>query len=245
MGGGTTVIEWLGTFTRRPPPYKNAGWHFVMKIWLSILIPALLSQFSLGQTKFLTSGSDTLFWKSRYVSLADEIGLEKAERVTAEFFFRFWDQQKVVELKRNNGQLSGNVTFLLRQYLKKKKGRVYSKKFQISDTNVERIYQLVLKYGILELPTDKRIKGWQEGFDGAVYVTEHIEHNNYSFKTYWTPSAQKSLSEAGRFLDFISELDRIDDIRKANQDFMSSQPFNSWYGGISEGTIVTRVTNAR
>jgi hypothetical protein len=216
-----------------------------MKTRLTILILAVLTQIAFGQIKVLTPGSDTLFWKSRYVSLANEIGLEKTENVIAEFFFRFWDQQKVVELRRNNGQFSGNVTFLLRQYRKKKRGEVYSKKFRISDANAERIYDLVLKYGILELPTDKRINGWRQGFDGAVYVTEHVEQNNYSFKTYWTPSAQKSLSEAGRFLDFMTELDSIDDIRKAEIDFMSSQPFNSWYGGISEGTIVTRVTNAR
>src|SRR6267378_6314087 len=157
-----------------------------MKTWLTILILVFLSLISFGQKRVLTSGSDTLFWNSRYVSLANEIGLEKAENVTAEFFFRFWDQQKIIELRRNNGQLSGNVTFLLRQYRKNKKGRVYSKKFEISDADAERIYELVLKYGILELPTDKRINGWQQGFDGAVYVTEHVEQNNYSFKTYWT-----------------------------------------------------------
>ena len=118
---------------------------------------------------------------------------------------------------------------------------MYSKKFPISDATADRIYQLVLKYGILELPTDRRITGWVQGFHGVVYVTEHVEHSNYSFKTYWTPSAQRSLSEAGELLDFMLELDRIDDIRNADQDFMSGQPFNSWYGGISEATIVTRV----
>jgi len=216
-----------------------------MKIWLAILILAILPKFSLGQTKVPASDSDTLSLNRRYVSLADEIGLERAQRVTTEFFFRFWDQQKVVELSRNNGQLSGKLTFFLRQYRKKKKGRVYSKKFPISDATADRIYQLVLKYGILELPTDRRITGWVQGFHGVVYVTEHVEHSNYSFKTYWTPSAQRSLSEAGELLDFMLELDRIDDIRNADQDFMSGQPFNSWYGGISEATIVTRVINAR
>lgn len=72
---------------------------FEMKIRFSILLLTFISLTAVGQVKVLTKDSDTVFWFKEYKAIRNHIGLELTEKIDSEFYFRFWDGTKVIELK--------------------------------------------------------------------------------------------------------------------------------------------------
>ena len=213
-----------------------------MKIQLAILILTLTTLTTVGQNKILTDDSDTVFWSRYYKTLKSEIGLEPTENIQTDFYFRFWDGRKVIELRQADNKLVGTTTFLLRQCKKSKEGRLYFKKNALTDQTTKMIFDLVTKYKILGLPTDKQIKGWDGGLDGITYLIEHADKNSYSFKNYWTPTHyEDELTEARQLVDFVDNLNNIDELKTLGEKFMNRQPFSSWYGSIGGSTIVSKI----
>jgi len=197
---------------------------------------------AVGQVKVLTTDSDTVFWVKYYKTLRSEIRLEPTDKIQSDFYFRFWDGRKVIELKRVDKKLQGTVTFLLRQCKKNKEGRLYFKKTVLTDRTTQIIFDLVTKENIINLPSDKYIKGWDGGLDGITYLVEHADSDSYSFKNYWTPTYyQDKLTEAKQLVDFVDKLNNIDELKILGKKFMDRQPFSSWYGSIGGGTIVSKI----
>jgi len=213
-----------------------------MKIQLTILILTLTTLATVGQDRTLTADSDTVFWSKYYEALRSKIGLEPTDQIQTDFYFRFWDGRKIIELRRVDNKLVGTTTFLLQQYKKNKEGRLYFKKSLLTDKTTQLISGLVAKYKIIDLPTDKQIKGWDSGFDGITYIIEHADHDSYSFKNYWTPTHyQDKLMEAKQLVDFVDNLNNIDELKTLGDKFMARQPFSSWHGSIGGGTIVSKI----
>lgn len=212
-----------------------------MKILLTISLLTITTLTVSGQDKVLTADSDTVFWAKYYRILRSEIGLQPTDKIQTDFYFRFWDGKKVIEIKRVDNRLLGTATFLLRQYKKNKEGRLYFKKNVLTDKTTETIFELVTKYKVIDLPTDKLIKGWDGGFDGITYIIEHADMDSYSFKNYWTPTEyQDKLTEARQLVDFVDNLSSIEELKTLEKKFMDRQPFSSWYGSIEGGTIVSK-----
>jgi hypothetical protein len=215
-----------------------------MRTVFILFILTITTQLTVGQTKTLTADSDTVFWYKFYSSLSSEIWTPQISKSNDEFTFRFWDGVKVIDLTYNQGQPQATAVFFLRQYKRNKEGRLYFKRFQITNEAATKIYGLVKKYDLIDLPTDKQITKWRQGLDGITYITEQSDRTTFSFKNYWTPVAQNEVKEAGQILDFITELEMIDELKAKYKTFMGGQPFTSWYGGIQGETIVTKITNA-
>jgi hypothetical protein len=213
-----------------------------MNIQLKILILTHTTLTTVGQGKTLTADSDTIFWSGYYKKLKNEIGLEPTDKIQTDFYFRFWDGAKVIELRRIDNKLLGTVTFLIQQYRKNKEGRLYYKKNTLTDQSTEIIFELVIKYKINDIPTDEQIKGWDGGFDGITYTIEYADYDSYSFKNYWTPTQyQDKLIEARQLVDFIDNLNNIEELKTLKKKFMSRQPFSSWYTFIGSGTITSKI----
>ena len=213
-----------------------------MKNLLTILFLTFLNLTTVGQDKILTADSDTIFWSRYYKPLKNEIGLEPTDKIQTDFYFRFWDGIKVIELKRVNKKLLGTATFLLRQYKKSKEGRLYFKKSLLTDQSTEIISELLTKYKIIEMPTDKKITGWEGGLDGITYIIEHADNDSYSFKNYWTPTHYRDkIAEAKQFTDFVDNLNNIDELKTLGKKFMSRQPFSSWYTFVGSATITSKI----
>jgi hypothetical protein len=199
-----------------------------MKIQLTILILTLTTLTAAGQERTLTADSDTVFWFKYYKTLRSEIGLEPTDKIQTDFYFRFWDGIKVIELRRVDNKILGTVTFLLRQCKRNKEGRLYFKKSLLTDKTTQIISDFAIKYKVIDLPTDKQIKGWDDGFDGITYIIEHADNDSYSFKNYWTPTHyQDNLTEAKQLVDFVDNLNSIDGLKKLRDKFMARQPFSS------------------
>jgi hypothetical protein len=226
-----------------PPLRKHKRWRsFAMKILQTILILTITTLTAIGQERTLTADSDTVFWFKYYETVRNEIGLELTNKIQTDFYFRFWDGRKVIELRQMNNKLIGTATFLLRQYKKNKEGRLYFKKSTLTDKTTETIFELVTKYKIIDLPTDKQIKGWHGGLDGITYLIEYADKESYSFKNYWTPTYyQDKLTEARQLVDFVDSLNKIDELETLGKKFMERQPFSSWYGSLSGSTIVSKI----
>ena len=167
-----------------------------MKKILFLIFFVFNGSLAIGQGKVLTPASDTVYWYKYYNSLASKIKAKKAKDVNEEFFFRFWDGYKAIEITKNNSDVQGNVIFFIQQFKKNKEGRIHYKSEPLTNGNAAKIHALIHEYKLLELPTDEQIKGWQHGFDGNTYISEFANSYQYSFKNYWTPTAQNELVEA-------------------------------------------------
>lgn len=213
-----------------------------MKKPLIILLLTSTTLTTVGQDKVLTADSDTVFWSQYYKILEGEIGLGPTEKIQSDFYFRLWDGRKVIELRQVNNKIMGTVTFLLRQYKKNKEGRLYFKRSSLTDQGTDAIFDLVTKYKIIELPTHKLINGWNGGLDGITYIIEHSDKDSYSFKNYWTPTHyEDKLAEARQLVDFVDNINKIEELETLGKGFMNRQPFSSWYGSIGGSTIVSKV----
>ena len=105
---------------------------------------------------------------------------------------------------------------------------------------MDKAFKLIDSIKINELPSDKNIKGWQQGFDGITYFIEYKRGNKYSFKNYWTPSFQDSLKEAMLLLDFIDAISKILNLKDNSEKFQEEIPFDSW-SAPGSGTSATRI----
>ena len=102
----------------------------------------------------------------------------------------------------------------------------------------DKVLKLINSLKINELPSDKNIKGWQQGLDGITYFIEYKVDNNYSFKNYWTPTSQDSLAETQLILLFISSFESLPDFKNSSKDFQNEIPFDSWtYPGSSTSVL--------
>jgi hypothetical protein len=214
----------------------------IFKIQFTTLLIIMTASMAVGQEKALSPDSDTTFWLNYYKNCRNKIGLEAIDKIDNEFYFRFWDGNKVIELRQNEDRYIGTVTFLLQQVKNNKEGSLFFRKTSLTDKSTNQIIEMLTRYGINGIPTDKLIRGWEGGLDGIVYITEFADQKNYSFKNYWSPELyQDSIPEAKRLMDFITKLNEIEELKVLEQKFMARQPFSCWYTFIGSSTICVKV----
>lgn len=213
-----------------------------MKIQLTITLLIFGALAAVGQDRTLSADSDTVFWYKYYAGIKNQIGLEPIDKVPDDFYFRLWTGVNVIELRRSDGKITGDVTFLLQEYKERKVGKIYFKETPLTKETTEQIYDLINKYNILVLPTDKKIDGWETGFDGITYLIETADKTSFSCKTYWTPKHYKDkLVEAKRLVDFLDGINSIEELNSIGKRFMERQPFSNWYNFIGSATIVSKI----
>jgi hypothetical protein len=213
-----------------------------VKIQVTILLLISIVTGTLGQEKTMSADSDTVFWYKYYAGIKNKIGLDPIDKIKDNFYFRLWTGVNVIVLRRAEGKVSGDVTFLVQQYKENKVGKIYFKKTPLTTVTTEQIYDLINKYKIIELPTDKQIDGWEMGLDGITYIIETSDKTNFSWKTYWTPTHYKDkLVEAKRLADFLNKINSIEELNSIGKRFMERQPFSTWYNFIGSATIVSKI----
>jgi hypothetical protein len=211
-----------------------------MKI-LTIVLLTLAALTTVGQDKVLSADSDTTYCGRYYRKLEREIGLDPTAKIPGDFYFRFWDGRKVIELRRHNNALTGAVTFFLQQFKNGKEGRLHFKKSKLTDQTTNTIVEFVANYKITDLPSDNQIKGWDNGLDGIIFIVECADKKSYSFKKYWTPMHyQDEIAEARQFVDFADNLNDINELKTLEEEFMDRQPFSRWYYSIGGSMIVQK-----
>ena len=182
--------------------------------------------------------SDTAFWYRYKNDYATQFKLGFIENDTTDYSFRFWSFGLVIKVAGRTNQNFGEIIRFVEAYPNKKKKKVFTKHYPITSLQILQIRHLIDSLQIEALPSDKNIKGWQQGFDGVEYFTEFRKNGQYTFKNYWTPTAQDTLKEAIQFQSFVSGLSIILDLKNNGQAFQDDIPFDSWtYPGSASAVL--------
>ncbi|MFK7971077.1 MAG: hypothetical protein AB8F95_11955 [Bacteroidia bacterium] len=206
-----------------------------MKRLFIITIPLLcLFQSMLSQTKEIKG--DTTFWYKRNVEFRKKLGLKDLEKSQDEFNFRFWNHGQVIEITKDSSRIYGSITNYIYHTKKANRGQreTLKNKVLLTPKQSEDIYNIVQNAKILELPSDKNIEKWRQGFDGVTYIVEHSDKKIYWQKNYWTPSAQDSIPEAIIVLDLVKKLSDTLSLKEVYTSFKNTLPKTGCYnsGGI-------------
>jgi hypothetical protein len=200
---------------------------------------------SFGQTKsyynIVDSNGDTTFWYKYQTKQIKKLSLPLLNTVSNSIFFRVWTNKQVIEIFQNQtGALSGKLITWIDEYApynEKPTNRTFIKEKALTGDTANLVRQLFLSSGILILPTDDSIKGWQHGFDGITYFIEYSTKDNYYFKSYWTPKAQDSLNEAIQVQNFIDSAFSLVKAGYVWKFFAKIIPYESYYNGGSSVAI--------
>ncbi|MEO7119480.1 MAG: hypothetical protein ABIY62_00200 [Ginsengibacter sp.] len=171
---------------------------------LTSIILLLFASTVFGQSKIINIPTyknyqnqvDTTLWFKWKSALAEKLELPNLQTSKDTFHFRFWTDIQVLDIWTfDNSTFFGLVTNYAQRYDPKllKKGThqvdtVFSNNIQLDSSIAKNIFQLLEKLNIVNIPSDDKIKGWQQGLDGTEYIIETSNKSQYDFKTYWTPS---------------------------------------------------------
>jgi hypothetical protein len=158
---------------------------------------------------------DTTLWFKWKHDLAKQINLKDLQTSTDTFHFRFWTDIQAIELWTfDHSSYFSVVTNYAQRYddklLRKgvyKVGKVYSNQVFLDSSRAKLLFNIIDKLSIVAIPTDDKIKGWQQGFDGEEFLIETSTPNQYDFKTYWTPRIfADTLKEAKQIQTFVVKI---------------------------------------
>jgi len=156
---------------------------------------------------------DTTFWNSIECKKSSELKLPLLTLSQDYFHFRFWTDEQVIDIWTVDGKIyKGIITSYTRSYIEpglknklKRTPKTFFKQDTLDAVLAKNAFELTKH--IASIPSEKDIRGWQQGFDGIEYIIETSTPTTYNFRTYWTPSAQKdSLIEAKKILTFVNDL---------------------------------------
>lgn len=194
---------------------------------------------SFGQTKNLngviSNNGDTSFWYKYQIKQLRKLSLPSLDTSLNKECYRVWTDKQVIDIwQSSNGTFNGNLITWTDEYVpynEKPTNRSYIKVKSLTGDTAQSAQHLFVSSGILSLPTDDSIKGWQSGFDGIEFIIEHSTQNSYTFKTYWTPKAQDSLAEAIQVQTFVDSIFALVNAQQAWQSFAKTIPYECYING--------------
>ena len=203
-------------------------------VYLLVLLFSYRAVFA--QVKTLDPLSDTTFWYKLKQTDRNKIGLKDLARSRDSFYIRFWMENQAVEIWTNDfktfgGKLSIHTEKVGTRYSNAEiSGRKqFFSTIKNLDTSLSRIiYQYFLMSSIIDIPTEKRIQGWEKGDDGTELILETATPTTYSFKTFWSPEMQRGLPQAGKVTNLFKTLDSTLKLNNQWKRFLSSLP-EGWY----------------
>lgn len=220
------------------------GGNFMRTLQTLIFLLFFSSLFGQNKTFYniVSENGDTTFWFKYQQVVIKELSLLKLDTSTNSFYFRLWKGNQVIDIWENDKNLfSGQITSWTSEYVpngEKPTGRTQINKQSINVDTVKRLVGLIKSSNIINLPTDNLIKGWKQGFDGITYLIEYSTKDQYSFKTYWTPYVQDTLSEAKLVQSFVDDFFKVGNAKNIWELFTKSIPYECFING---GNIACRV----
>ena len=210
-----------------------------MKTLISLLLLFIFTNSTFAQSDFhLSKDSDTTFWYANKNIYARLFKLGFIENDTNAYSFRFWSLGLVIKVVEKTNQNFGEIIRFVEAYPNMKKKKVFTKHYPITASQALQVRHLIDSLEIETLPSDKNIAGWQNGFDGIEYFTEFRKNGEYTFKNYWTPTAQDTLKEAILLQSFVSGLSKILNLKNNGKVFQDDIPFDSWtYPGSASAVL--------
>jgi len=190
----------------------------------------------------LSNDSDTTFWKKYQERIFNETKEIQPLIGKQDYHFRIVYHGQVIShvidlRKEDKSKYLLEIRFYTKEntlYNEEPTNRYYYEKIKYDSTISSRVHNLIVAKQIESIPSDKKIVGWSRGLDGIEITIETIVENKYSFKQYWTPSAQDTLKEGLAINRFIQEIWNLLEINSKEKDFASRIPFESYNTGGPE-----------
>jgi hypothetical protein len=213
------------------------GGNFMRLLFTVIFIIAFSSLY--GQTKSLynvvSQNGDTSFWYKYQKGELKKLSLRSLDTSTNDDSWRIWTNKQVIEIWQNSEKTyAGKLMTWADEYVSMGEAptnRTFTKTIQLKDDTVQLLRQMIYSSGILTLPTDDSIKGWQQGTDGITYIIENSSKEHYFFKTYWTPNVQDSLKEAKQVQSFVDSAFTLTNANFVWKEFAKTIPYECWING--------------
>jgi len=138
---------------------------------------------------------DTTLWFKWKSELIRQVNLKDLKTVKDTFHLRFWTDIQAIDIwTTDHNFYSATITNYAQRYDQKlfRKGvykvdKVFSNQIALDTSKARQLFSLVDTLRIAFIPTDDKIKGWQQGLDGEEFIIEVSTPTQYDFKTYWSP----------------------------------------------------------
>ena len=195
-------------------------------------------------------GQTENYWRTYILSREKEIGLHDVAVAPQPFYLRIWLGGTVVSIWPDAKSLQGSLTKWVKEAVppdEVETGRYFILNEALDSAVCRKLYLAYQSRQLSALPSEERIPGWQQGFDGVTYLLETVAYDAYSLKTYWTPEVQKEVKEAALVQDFVDTVGQLLDLKKRSYYFGESIPFESWTtaSGSSASRILTLAEHYR
>lgn len=171
------------------------------------------------------------FWYKFTKKREQQLGLKPIETSTYPFHFRLTiTSGTILDVWQQENQFQGSLTLWVKQSddALGTFERIYSQQYTLSTDQTTSIGRLVKECGIINLPSDEHIKGWQQGLDGEEIVTQYVDNKGYWLREYWTPSAQHGLAEALLVQEFANKAFELANVPLVRKNFTAGIPFNCY-----------------
>jgi len=191
-----------------------------------------------GQPKQLDTAKDG-FWFKWVKEKAHKMKLTDMVASKDTFHMRLWGPGDVVLdcidiYGKPDSDLCATISFYTEEQVTAPEAptyRTFSKTTNLPKSAASKIYELLKADSIIDMASEEKIKGWEQGLDGNEYLVEYSTSHLYACRSYWTPAAQRGLREAKLILDCFDKLYAVPGIRQIALNFDSEIPFESYCAG--------------
>ena len=181
--------------------------------------------------------SDTCLWFKWAQLDVSRAGLPNLTTSKDSLHFRFLTETQAIDIWTADFiTFNGTIANFTTAYNSNKKstsikdGRFYSNVENIDTATCRKIYNIFTSLSIFNIPTDDNIPGWSSGEDGTTFLIETSTPQEYSFKTYWTPSVFKdSLIEAATIDTLAKQLQEVLRLEESFGAFISQLPIGCYH----------------
>lgn len=186
----------------------------------------------------------TSYWYKWTKEDEQRVGLKPLEKSSHPAHFRITSAGLALEIWRTNTSVEGSLVRWVWDADKTMQSteRIYRQEYALGANQAAAINQLVENSGILQLPSDENIKGWQKGCDGIELIIQCSNNRSYWLKNYWTPSAQSNLAEAVLIQSFYDKALEIANAGVVQKAFEVGIPFPCYTS--NNASITCRVVSS-
>ena len=201
-----------------------------MKSYIIIVIVSLYCLTTFGQIKTYDipiENGDTSLWFKKKQKEMKKMELSNLTISSDTLHFRFWTIIQVVDIwtkdfKTFNGVFLNHTVNTTNN--KKNPDKIYFNKTPIDTATARIIYNLFADNLIFQIPSDKKIKGWEKREDGEEFLIEYSTNTFYAFKEYWSPSVYKEIKDAVIIDKLVKKMNSILNFDKNWNKFIHSLP---------------------
>ena len=173
---------------------------------------------------------DTTYWLAIQKDLYQKLDMDNLISSDNKFHFRYWEYGLFVDLLENDSNnLNGLITNYIIKYEYDKKSDNYIQKHSISRKTVidtvqsAKLFHLIQRSHLQNIPTDNEIKNWGFGKDGITYIFQIVDDDSLSFKTFWEPADQPdSVYQAKEIRTFIEKMYDILKLQELQESFQNN-----------------------